>query len=228
MTANLLFAAGVQILLLWLSISAHEGAHALVAARAGDETARLLGRATLNPLRHLDFTGSILFPGILLAFGLPVFGWGRPAPILVQNLRRPGYDDVRVYAAGPAANLLLCALATLALGIAVSASGARDTALATLLDPSGMDAAGKAYFPLLFTLVQMATLNAFLAAFHLIPLPPLDGGQIALRLLPPDWAEKLAAIPLPGLMIGMVVGLLGVLPVLFLFRVFLGLIVQFS
>lgn len=228
MTPDRLFAAGIQLLLLWLSLSVHEAAHAFVAARRGDETARLLGRLSLNPLRHIDLMGSVLFPAILLAFGLMVFGWGRPAPIRVENLRRPGQDEVWVYGAGPAANALLALLATVALSVAVAVTGAGDTALLVLGDPSGMAAVGKPAFPVIFTLVQMATLNALLVAFHLIPLPPLDGGQIALRVFPPDWAAKLAAVPLPGLMIGMMLGIFALLPVLLLFRFLLFVVVQLS
>lgn len=228
MTADRLFAAGIQLLLLWLSLSAHEAAHAYMASRRGDDTARLLGRLSLNPLRHIDAMGSVLFPGILLAFGLMIFGWARPAPILTEKLRRPETDALWVYAAGPAANVLLALFAILALSVSVSVTGARDTALLVLSDPSGMAAVGKPAFPLLFTLVQMALLNAFLTAFHLLPLPPLDGGQIALRVFPPEWAAKLAALPLPGLMIGMLVGLFALLPVLLLFWGFLYLVVHLS
>jgi Zn-dependent protease len=228
-TANFVFSAGVQILLLWLSVSAHEAAHAWVASRRGDETARLLGRLSLNPLRHLDFAGSVFLPLTLVAVGLPVLvGWGRPAPVLPQNLRRPGRDDVLVYAAGPLANLMLALLAAVALGVVVAVTGAHATAIDALGDLTGMAAAGKASFPAIFTLMHMATLNSILAAFHLIPLPPLDGGQIALRLFPPDWAAKLATLSLPGLMIGMVLGLFALLPVLLLFRGFLWMVINLS
>ena len=110
MNSSLAFAAVIQLLLLWLGISIHEAAHAWAAARAGDPTARDLGRATLNPLRHLDPFGALLFPCLLLAFGLPVFGWGRPAPVVESKLRLPGRGGFFVFAAGPLANLLLAAL----------------------------------------------------------------------------------------------------------------------
>jgi Zn-dependent protease len=225
-TANQIFSAGVQILLLWLSVSAHEAAHAWVAWLRGDETARLAGRLSLNPLRHIDFMGSILFPAVLVSLGLPVFGWGRPAPIKVENLRRPGRDDLDVFAAGPAANIVLAVVATVALAVAAHVTRSGNTAAAILIDQTAADAPG---IPLLFTLVQMALLNAFLAGFHLIPVPPLDGGQIALRLLPPRWAARLAGLRLPGLMIGMALGIVPLLLGLLAFRVgLLGLVVGHS
>src|SRR5215472_8489430 len=123
-TTTLLFAIVVQLLLLLLSISDHEAAHALVADRCGDSTARLLGRVSLNPLRHLDLLGSVMLPLLLLAAmpavnpSLPVsvFGWGRPPLVLARNLRRPYWNALAVAAAGPAVNLLLAALATVGVG----------------------------------------------------------------------------------------------------------------
>ncbi|HVT59827.1 MAG TPA: site-2 protease family protein [Thermoanaerobaculia bacterium] len=218
MTTTILFTGAVQMLLLLLSISAHESAHAWVADRRGDSTSRLLGRISLNPLRHLDPFGTLILPLALVAFGLPVFGWGRPPLVLGKNLRRPYWDSLLIAGAGPAANLLLALLATVAIGVA-----------ATKLGPDGREAATKALFeqtdaatgrlggfPLMFTLVRMATLNAFLAVFNLLPLPPLDGGQIALLLLPADWAAKLAALRPYGFMIGIVLAMVGVVTVVLL------------
>jgi Zn-dependent protease len=217
MDPNALFTVAVEILLLLLAISVHEGAHAWMAARCGDPTAQKLGRVTLNPLRHLDPAGSLFFPGVLLVLGLPVFGWGKPTPRVDENLRHRGRDEVLVLAAGSVANLLLAGLAFFALIAALVVLGpeARQAGSMVIMPPLG-EAARPAGFPLMFTLVRMVLLNVFLAAFNLIPMPPLDGGQIALHLLPPDWAAKLAALRPYGFMIGVAFALIGVLPLFFL------------
>jgi Zn-dependent protease len=219
MDPNQLFTAAVQFLLLLLAISVHEAAHAWTADRCGDPTARGLGRVSLNPLRHADPIGSVLFPGLLLAFGMPVFGWGRPTPVVDSNLRRPGRDDILVLASGSVANAVLAGIATVGLAIAIHQLGpeARRAGLLTLLPhfSDSSKAGALEGFPVIFTLVRMATLNAFLAVFNLIPLPPLDGGQIALQLLPPDWGAKLAEIRRYGFMIGIFLAL-GVVPLVLL------------
>lgn len=224
MSPDFLFSVLVQILLLWLAISIHEAAHAWAASRCGDPTARELGRVTLNPLRHLDPMGSLLFPSLLLAFGWPVFGWGRPTPVLDKNLRHPVRDDLLVVAAGPAANLLVAAAALAAIVVTLQSLGAdgREAAFQALFPPSG---AAKAHsFPIMFTLVRLAAINAGMAVFNLIPLPPLDGGQIALHLLPPDWAARLAAVRPYGFMIG-VLAAVGLGPLLI---VILSVVINFS
>ncbi|HSS48363.1 MAG TPA: site-2 protease family protein, partial [Thermoanaerobaculia bacterium] len=107
MTPNPVFIAAVQLLLVLLAVSVHGAVQAWMAALCGDPTASGLGGTSLNPLRHFDVVGSLLFPALLLAFGFPVFGWGRPLPVVDENLRRPGWDGILVALAGPAANLLL-------------------------------------------------------------------------------------------------------------------------
>ena len=132
MSTTHLFTAVVEMLLLWLSISVHEAAHAWVAERCGDATPRLLGRVSLNPLRHLDVLGSVLLPLLLVIPQLPVFGWGRRPYWVTRNLRRPYWHSLLVNAAGPAANLLLAALAVVALGIAAPLLGALTAATGEL------------------------------------------------------------------------------------------------
>lgn len=207
MTPNPVFIAAVQLLLLLLAVSVHGAAQAWMAALCGDPTASGLGGTSLNPLRHFDVMGSLLFPALLLAFGFPVFGWGRPLPVVDANLRRAGWDGIRVALAGPAANLLLSGAAVVALIVSIHALGgdARQAALGSLIYSPGAEKL--AAFPIMFFLVRMAATNTFVAAFQLVPLPPLDGGQIALRLLPPDWAERLAATRPYGFIIGVPAGL---------------------
>ncbi len=217
MDGTVLFTGAVQYLILLLGISLHEASHAWLAARRGDPTASLLGRASLNPLRHLDPLGSVLLPALLLAFGVPVFGWGRPTPVVVKNLKDPWRDDLQVTAAGSLANLLLALAATVGLVIAVHSLGppAREAANSTLLRqfPQAAHLAG---FPIVFTLVQAVYINGLLALFNLIPLPPLDGGQIVLLLLPVDWAEKWEKLKPYGFLIAIFLGVSPVLNLLML------------
>lgn len=210
MDTNTFFIGAVQLLLLWLGVTVHEAAHAQRALRLGDPTAAQLGRAGLNPLRHVDLIGTVLFPLLLLLAGAPVFGWGRPTPLVSKNLRRPGWDDVQVLAWGAGANFLVAFLATLGIAVALQVLGpeAREAGFLVLLRRSG-EAVNLAGFPVMFTLVQLATINAFLGVFNLIPLPPLDGGQIALHLLPADWGARLAAFRPYGFIIGVALSMLG-------------------
>lgn len=205
----------VEILILLFAISAHESAHAWMADRCGDSTARQLGRVTLNPFRHLDPFGSLLLPLILYLAGAPMFGWAKPTPVLTRNLRRPRRDGILVSAAGPLANLAISIAAAVALAIAVRAlPNGRETATAALQMNFFRNAAaaeGLANFPVLFTLVQLSYLNGFLAIFNLVPIPPLDGGQILIDLMPADWAQRFAALRPFGFMIVMGLGMFGLL-----------------
>ncbi len=228
MDAERIFAAGVEYLLLLLSLSAREAFKGRTAELCGDSTSRLLGRISLNPLRHLELVGSVILPGIMLIFGAPVFGWGRPVPVLEKNLRDPYKHGLLIAASGPFLSGLLTLLGMVALLVAVGVTGeaGEQAALAALFHD--WKQAGAEHFPLMFALSGMVTVNAFLTVFHLIPLPPLDGGRIALYLLPPDWAEKLAAIRPAGFMIGMALALLlvGALVLPLLFGI-LSVLIQF-
>ena len=203
---NRLLTGAVQVLIVLLGISLREAAKAWMADRRGDPTARGLGRVSLNPLRHFDLFGSLLLPLLMAVLAGPVFGYGRPVPVVRRNLRQPRRDEIAIALAGPLANVGLALLATIALVVVLAVLGgdARPTALVALqfsFLPDTSEIAELAHFPLLFTLVQMVYLNAFLALFNLLPLPPLDGGQIFLLMLPPDWAEKYAKVRPYGLMI---------------------------
>jgi Zn-dependent protease len=214
---NLLFSGGVQLLILLLAISVHESAHAWMAARCGDDTALSLGRVSLNPLRHIDPFGTLLVPIMLLLAGAPVFGWARPTPVDVRKLRNPQRDHLRVTLAGPLSNLLVAGALMVLLGIAVRVLGdeARLAASASLVGDLQV-ASQSQHFPLMFTLVFGAFLNAFLGIFNLIPVPPLDGGQIMLHLLPPSLAYRYAAIRPFGFMIVLVLAMLNLLSILVL------------
>lgn len=228
MTSALFFTGAVQFLVLLLGITAREAARSRMAAICGDPTAAQTGRVSLNPLRHLDFVGSLMLPALLIAFGRPVFGWGRPLPIQVANLTAPRRQLMWIVAAGVSANVLISALATIGLAIAVSQLGPEAKQVGTLsLLHQIAPAANLPGFPVIFTLVQLAHVNAFLVLFNLLPLPPLDGGLVVLHLLPPDWAAKYARLHPYGLTIAIFLGVAGLLNLLLLpFTVLLNMIIQ--
>ncbi len=212
MTANLLFLGTIQLLLVLFLATLHEAAHAWAADRFGDPTARALGRLSVNPLAHLDLIGTVILPAALVALSVPIaFGWSRPVPIVAKNLRRPGWHSLLVSAAGPAANALFALLAMVAAGIATHFLGpeAQQAARQSLLGGTLSDPVSPAFalhgFPLVFTLVQASVISAFLTLFHLLPIPPLDGGMILLQLLPANWAVRLAALRPLGYLFGAVI-----------------------
>lgn len=215
---NRLITGAVQILIVLLAISLREGAKAWMADRCGDPTARGFGRVSLNPQRHFDFFGSFLLPLMMAVLGGPIFGYGRPLPLTPANLRNLRRDELVISLIGPAANIGLAVVATgaLTVALAVLGPGARDTAMIALsfgFQPDPSRIAELPHFPLLFTLVQMAYLNVFLALFHLLPVPPLDGGLIFLHMLPTDWSAKYAAVRPYGLMIATILAVLRVVTV---------------
>jgi Zn-dependent protease len=181
------------------SIVVHEVAHGWVAKRLGDLTADRLGRLTLNPVKHIDPVGTILVPGLLLLTGTGfVFGWAKPVPIGWQNLRHPKRDMAIVAAAGPGANLLM------AFGWGLVAR------LAAALPEGAIWVADPLYYMALGGVVS----NVLLMVFNLLPLPPLDGGRVAVGMLPGPWAYRLAMLEPYGffILIGlMITGLLSVL-----------------
>lgn len=164
--AQVLIAFGVLL----LSLTLHEMAHAWTASRLGDPTARLLGRVSFNPLVHADPVGTVLFPLLALIGGIPLIGWAKPVPVDVRRLRRQRRDFVLVAAAGPATNLVL-------------AFGAAAILASWPLAPVGGGAAGPPAM-LLALLTLAVRLNILLAVFNMLPIPPLDGGNVVGGLLP--------------------------------------------
>jgi Zn-dependent protease len=161
------------------AIIVHEVAHGWVAKYLGDPTAERLGRLTLNPLKHIDPIGTILVPGllVLLRTGF-VFGWAKPVPVTWENLRHPKRDMAIVAGAGPAANLLMA----IGWGLVVK--------LGSFL-PESSAWIGE---PLQYMGLGGILANVLLMAFNLLPLPPLDGGRVAVGLLPGPWAYRLSRV----------------------------------
>jgi len=151
-----------------LSLTVHEAAHAWTADVLGDPTARLLGRVSLNPIVHIDLYGTIILPLVAAISGLPIIGWAKPVPVNINRLRRHRRDFVLVAAAGPASNLVL------ALGAAV------------LVRAGGIAGPTSTAFGLL---EQIVYTNVMLAVFNMVPVPPLDGGNVLAGLLPREAAH---------------------------------------
>ncbi len=170
------------------AITLHEAAHGYAALKFGDTTAKMLGRITLNPIKHIDPIGTVLVPAVTIMLGGILFGWAKPVPVNFGNLRNPKRDMLWVAAAGPAANIVM---ALFWAGMIKLAHMMPDSPYAQPLALMGM--AGIA-------------INAILAALNLLPIPPLDGGRIAVSLLPRGPAIMLSRLEPYGLFI--ILGLL--------------------
>jgi len=160
----------ISFIVLLFSLTVHEMAHAWTADRLGDPTARLLGRVSLNPLVHADPIGTVLFPLIAMTTGAPLIGWAKPVPVNVRQLRHHRRDYVLVAAAGPASNLVMAVTAGCLLAVLP-------------ISPQTLDEANVSA-PLATFLSQAMRLNVLLAVFNMIPIPPLDGGNVLAGLLP--------------------------------------------
>jgi Zn-dependent protease len=191
---NMMYLASIWVIPVIIAITFHEAAHGYVARLLGDDTAWRLGRVTLNPLKHIDPVGTILLPGFLLLLGSPfLFGYAKPVPVNFRALRNPRSGMVWVAAAGPAMNIALAMLAALAFHLV-------------------------GYLPITAAqwvaenLKNALIINAVLAVFNMFPLPPLDGGRIAVGMLPGALASPLARLEPYGMII--LIGLLFILPML--------------
>lgn len=192
---NLIYGLSVWIIPLLLAITLHEAAHGYAALKLGDDTALRMGRISINPLRHIDPVGTVAMPLILLALsgGSFMFGYAKPVPVAFHRLRNPRIDMVKVAAAGPLCNLLQAWIAALLLH---AAGGPYFL--------SGLDA-------WLADMLRMAIyFNVLLAVFNMLPLPPLDGGRVAVGLLPNSLAAPLARLERHGF--GILLALFFVLP----------------
>ena len=175
------------------SLSVHEAAHAWAANQLGDPTARRLGRLSLNPAVHVDLVGTVLFPLVALTTGLPLIGWAKPVPVDFRHLRSPRRDFAVIAAAGPISNVLMALVGAAVLG----AFGGLDAARA------GGFAAG--------ILVQFVMLNVLLAVFNMVPVPPLDGGNVLMGVLPANGAILIDRLRPFGFILLYVLMLTGVL-----------------
>jgi len=163
-----------QVIVLLFAICVHESAHAWMANRLGDPTAKMLGRVSLNPLVHIDPFGTILMPLILIVLGFPPFGWAKPTPVDNRNFKNPVRDDIYTAVAGPVSNFLTAFVAVVILAIIAHGSNM----------PISQHARTASTAEALATLFYDAIwINVILAVFNLIPLPPLDGSHVIRHFL---------------------------------------------
>ncbi|MDG2252575.1 MAG: site-2 protease family protein [Methylophilaceae bacterium] len=165
------------------AITVHEAAHGYVARYFGDMTAHYLNRITLNPIRHIDPMGTILLPALLFIMSSPfLFGWAKPVPVNFSNLRNPKKNMLWVALAGPASNLLMAIFWTIIL-VRIDLFPAQAELFLRVMSLAGIQ------------------INIVLMVLNLLPLPPLDGGRVAVSLLPYPWSNKLAGIERYGFFI---------------------------
>ena len=190
---TILSVASVWTIPILLAITLHEAAHGWVALRLGDDTAYRLGRVTFNPFRHIDPFGTVLLPALLLfaSGGRMMFGFAKPVPVNFARLRRPRRDMVLVAAAGPATNLALAVVSAALFHVVPFLSGDVARWVAENLSNS-------------------IWINLLLCVLNLLPIPPLDGGRIAVGLLPPPLAMRLARLERLGIII--ILGAVFILP----------------
>jgi len=201
----------VWVLPVIFAITVHEVAHGWVAKLCGDKTAWMLGRLTLNPLKHIDPVGTILVPGLLLATTGFVFGWAKPVPVNMHNLQRPKRDMALVALAGPVANLLMAVGWALFIRLAVAINTVEIS------------------LPMLYVGIAGIMINTVLAVLNLLPIPPLDGSRIVAWLLPAQWnyyygyIERYGFFILIGLMMTDILGAILSAPIGWVKSVFFAL-----
>jgi Zn-dependent protease len=207
------------MVVLLLAISAHEAAHAWMSYKFGDDTARLLGRITLNPVAHTDPIGTLLIPIVMFIFGsvgqtIPLIGWGKPTPVNPLRWRNKDLANVMVSLAGILANLFIAAIAFTILKVII---------MSRVVLPESVGE------PILLFLEYLLTMNVSLAVFNLLPFPPLDGSKVLETFLPASMQPLLEIMEQYGYIIMMVliyVGFIGAIirPVMYFVRylLFLG------
>jgi len=176
-----------QLIAFLFAISIHESAHAWTANRCGDPTARMLGRVTLNPVKHIDPVGTILLPLIAAFTHLPILGWAKPTPVDPRNFKRPVAHDILTAVAGPVSNLIVAACSTAVL-LVISLSSQHGRQLVHSLAAINRfgfqgDETNSVLVPMTLFFYELMFINVVLAVFNLIPVPPLDGSHVLRHFL---------------------------------------------
>lgn len=189
-----LYTATTWVLPIVFAITLHEAAHGYVAWKLGDDTAHRMGRVTFNPIKHVDPVGTIILPGLLLLMSAPfLFGYAKPVPVNFRALRNPRRDMVLVALAGPGSNIAMALGAALLFHLAMLVPSVTGEWLQQ-------------------NLLNALLINVVLAVFNMLPLPPLDGGRVAVGLLPPALGRPLARLERYGILI--LIGALFILPMI--------------
>ncbi|SRR6266404_1614295 len=195
-----------QVVVFLFAISVHESAHAWTADRCGDPTARMLGRVTLNPLKHIDPWGTIVLPLIAIIMGFAVIGWAKPTPVNPRNFKNLMRDDILTSLAGPVSNLLVATASVVLLAVIslVSSQGNMIVkALAGYGAPLELDTP---LVPLCVLLYEAMIINVLLAVFNCIPVPPLDGSHVIRHFLSPGALRIYDMVGMFGIVIVFLIG----------------------
>jgi len=171
-----------QMIAFLFAISVHESAHAWTASRCGDPTARMLGRVSLNPIRHIDLFGTIILPLVAAISHIPLLGWAKPTPVNPRNFHNPMLDDILTSVAGPVSNFIVATGALLLLGV-ISLSSNSGRAVVSGLQSGYGGVPDSALTPVAVLFYEVMLINVVLAVFNLIPIPPLDGSHVLRHFL---------------------------------------------
>ena len=203
-----------EFVILVFALSFHEAAHAWTASRLGDPTARMLGRVTLNPIKHIDPLGTVIIPLVMLflpGFGRFLIGWAKPTPITSRNFTKIKRDEMLTTLAGPASNLILALICLVGL-LVLEATGSqgRLSVVAAVFTANHVQMPTEAALPAMFPVALLfyigVWLNLILAVFNMLPLPPLDGSHILRNLLPYNWVQYYDRMGMFSLILMVVVG----------------------
>src|SRR5947209_19092251 len=193
-----------QVIVFLFAISVHESAHAFTAWRCGDPTAKMLGRVSLNPIRHIDPLGTVLLPLIAMVTHLPVIGWAKPTPVDPRNFKHEIRDDILTSVAGPVSNFLVASLAVICLAM-ISITSSQGRMIVRGL-PFGYVGEGSALTPLALLLYQAMQINVLLGVFNLIPIPPLDGSHVLRHVLSAPLRQMYDRLGIVGLVLLIALG----------------------
>jgi len=171
-----------QMIAFLFAISVHESAHAWTASRCGDPTARMLGRVSLNPIRHIDPIGTVLLPLVAAISHIPMLGWAKPTPVDPRNFQHPVRDDILTSVAGPVSNFIVATGAVVLLWI-VSFTSETGHAMVRFVASGIGQLSGSLLDPVVLLIYEMMIINIVLAVFNLIPVPPLDGSHVIRHLM---------------------------------------------
>jgi Zn-dependent protease len=173
----------MQVIVFLFAISVHESAHAWMAFRLGDNTAYMLGRVTLNPIKHIDPIGTVLLPLLAVISHFPMIGWAKPTPVNTRNFKHLVRDDILTSVAGPVSNFLTAIIATLLL-LLISATASGNEMVQGLVQRNEVSDTSSPLMPIVLLLYNGMVINVLLGVFNLIPVPPLDGSHVLRHFLP--------------------------------------------